>query len=89
MHHFHNWQKTPYILHLILSEWWDDINNGNEVELIFSEKSLLCKYFGGTLDCLLKINGKYYSLGTNFVIIQNKEQKGFLATNKNGIGAIL
>ena len=41
-------------------KWWDDINNGNEVELIFSEKSLLCKYFGGTLDCLLKINGKYW-----------------------------
>ena len=41
-------------------KWWDDINNGNDVELVFSEKSLLCKYFGGTLDCLLKINGKYW-----------------------------
>lgn len=41
-------------------KWWDDINKGNEVELIFSEKTLSCKYFGGTLDCLLKINGKYW-----------------------------
>ncbi len=31
---------------------------------------------------VIKINGKYYSLGTNYVVIQNKEPKGFLATKK-------
>ncbi len=31
---------------------------------------------------VIKINGKYYSLGTNYIVIQNKEPKGFLATKK-------
>jgi len=39
--------------------WWNIISQ-NEVEVIFQEKALVCKWFGGTLDLLLKINGKIY-----------------------------
>lgn len=40
--------------------WWECINKDNEIEIIYIEKKLSCKYFGGTLDCLLKINGKIW-----------------------------
>jgi hypothetical protein len=33
------------------------VNDGsNSFELVFTEKSLVCQYYGGTLDALLKIN---------------------------------
>lgn len=41
--------------------WYNDlINTGNVVELMGSEISLSCLWFGGTCDCLIKINGKVY-----------------------------
>lgn len=40
--------------------WWECINKNNVVEILAIEKKLICKYFGGTLDCLLKINGKIW-----------------------------
>jgi len=40
--------------------WWAIVNKNNKVEIVFIEKKLTCPYFGGTLDCLLKINGKYW-----------------------------
>ena len=33
-------------------KWFTDINNAAKVKVIFHEKSLSCKYFGGTLDGL-------------------------------------
>lgn len=41
-------------------KWFTDINNAANVRVIFHEKSLACKYFGGTLDGLYEINGKIY-----------------------------
>lgn len=41
-------------------EWFNEIRNIANVEVIFHEKTLACKYFGGTLDGLYKINGKLY-----------------------------
>lgn len=42
-------------------KWWNDINmGGNIVEVIYHEYPLICKYFGGTMDGLYKINGKKY-----------------------------
>lgn len=41
-------------------KWFNDICSVASVEIIFHEKTLVCKYFGGTLDGLYKINGKYY-----------------------------
>lgn len=40
--------------------WWTEINAYNNVEVIYHEKTLTCKYFGGTLDGLYRINGKIY-----------------------------
>jgi hypothetical protein len=39
--------------------WWNIILQ-NKVEIIYQEQPLICKWFGGTLDLLLKINGKIY-----------------------------
>ena len=41
-------------------KWWEDINKNHKVEIIFSEKRLLHPYFGGTCDCVLKIDGDYW-----------------------------
>lgn len=41
-------------------KWWSYIKEKNIVELIASEMKLVCKYFGGTLDALIKINDKIF-----------------------------
>lgn len=41
--------------------WYDSlIRAGNKVEILGSEVSLVCLWFGGTLDLLIQINGKVY-----------------------------
>ena len=40
--------------------WYNDVSSCAEIKNIFHEKSLVCKYFGGTLDGLYQINGKTY-----------------------------
>lgn len=41
--------------------WWDTINKeGNVVEIVAQEETLVCPYYGGTFDLLVKINGWYY-----------------------------
>ena len=41
-------------------EWYDDISKSNNIEIIDMEQKLVCCWFGGTYDCLIKINGKIY-----------------------------
>ena len=41
-------------------KWFSDITGVAKVKVIFHEKTLTCKYFGGTLDGLYEINGKIY-----------------------------
>lgn len=41
-------------------KWFSDVNSMATVKVIFHEKTLTCKYFGGTLDGLYEINGKIY-----------------------------
>lgn len=41
-------------------KWFFDVTNIARVKVIFHEKTLTCKYFGGTLDGLYEINGKIY-----------------------------
>ena len=41
-------------------KWFNDVNALALVKVIFHEKTLTCKYFGGTLDGLYEINGKIY-----------------------------
>ena len=42
-------------------QWWKMIHRKYKtVEIIFIEESMLHPYFGGTCDCLLKLDGKYW-----------------------------
>lgn len=41
-------------------KWWNCIINGNSVEVISTEEKLVCKWFGGTYDLLIRVNGKIY-----------------------------
>ena len=41
-------------------KWFNDISLYANIEVIYHEKTITCKYFGGTLDGLYKINGKIY-----------------------------
>lgn len=44
-------------------KWWNDLHeNHTNIEIVFIEESLIHEYFGGTCDCLLKVDGKYYLL---------------------------
>lgn len=42
-------------------KWFNDVSIlAWELEVIYHEKTIICKYFGGTIDGLYKINGKIY-----------------------------
>lgn len=41
-------------------KWWEMLNRNHKVELVFSEEKLTHPYFGGTCDCVLKIDGRYW-----------------------------
>ena len=59
------------------------IVDGRSKKPLYYTKALVPYTIKAHNDTLvIKINGKYYNLGTNFIIIQNKEPKGFLATKK-------
>ena len=40
--------------------WYNGVKSNNDVKTIYSEKTLVCSRYGGTLDALLEINGKSY-----------------------------
>lgn len=40
--------------------WYSILKENNDVETIYTEKPMICELYGGTLDAVLKINGKYY-----------------------------
>lgn len=40
--------------------WYKQVKANNSVRTIFTEKSLSCELYGGTLDAVLEINGKTY-----------------------------
>lgn len=41
-------------------KWWSQLNENHKVEIVFSEEKLVHEYFGGTCDCVLKIDDKYW-----------------------------
>lgn len=42
-------------------EWWKELHKKyKKVEVIFIEETMIHSYFGGTCDCLLKLDGKYW-----------------------------
>lgn len=40
--------------------WWSKITSRNEIEIVACEKELVCPWYGGTCDFIIKINGKYF-----------------------------
>lgn len=52
-----NSDNIPY---LGFRKWWIDITSNNKVKIIGTEQILTCKYFGGTYDLLVEINGLLY-----------------------------
>lgn len=43
--------------------WYNTlISNGNTFELLYTEEPVLCPYYGGTVDCIAKINNAVYLL---------------------------
>lgn len=40
--------------------WWNDINKGNKVKIIYNEYTVIGKNFGGTIDLLISINDRLY-----------------------------
>ena len=51
--------NIPFLGYLM---WYNLITQeaGLPIELIYSEHKITCNWFGGTLDCLMKIGGKIY-----------------------------
>lgn len=56
-------------------EWWDIIKS-NDYEIIYQEYTLVCKWFGGTLDLYIRINGKKYIV--DFKTSNHSSYKHFL-----------
>ena len=46
--------------YLSFQKWFYDIFLLADINIVFHEKTLVCRYFGGTLDGLYNINGKLY-----------------------------
>lgn len=40
--------------------WYNKIRENNQIEIIGMENALVCPWFGGTYDLLIKINGQVY-----------------------------
>lgn len=56
--------------------WWEVISKNNKVEILMQEVPLVCQWFGGTLDILVRINDKVYLL--DFKTSNNVSFKYFL-----------
>ena len=55
--------------------WWEIISQ-NQIEIVMQEQTLICPYFGGTLDLLLSINGNMYLF--DFKTSNNPSYKYFM-----------
>jgi hypothetical protein len=40
--------------------WWNQLNRDYNVEVFAIERPTVCEYYGGTIDVILKINGRLY-----------------------------
>lgn len=52
-------EDTPSICFKAFQEWWKIIET-TDYEIVGQEQKLVCEWYGGTYDCLMKINGKLY-----------------------------
>lgn len=59
-----SWKNDSYIESInaynSFLKWYNELISNNKVEILYTEYTLKCKYFGGTLDGLYKINDKIY-----------------------------
>ena len=46
--------------YLSFSQWYRDINSLAKVQIVSNEHKMVSKYYGGTLDALMDIDGKLY-----------------------------
>ena len=56
--------------------WYEQVFSNNQVQVIGMEEKLSCRWFGGTYDALLNINGKVYLV--DFKTSNNVSYKYFL-----------
>ena len=56
------WPESPESRNAYESfkKWFTDISYYSKVQVLMHEKTIVCKYFGGTLDGLYNINGRIY-----------------------------
>lgn len=59
--------------------WWNDITANNTVEIVGEEEKLVCEYYGGTYDLLLRINARYFLV--DFKTSNHVSFKYFLQTS--------
>lgn len=70
--------NMSYAVHFAFNsflEWWIIIKK-TDYEIIYQEHTLICRYFGGTLDLFIKINGKKYIV--DFKTSNHSSYKHFL-----------
>lgn len=53
-------QDRSNIPFLGFMQWYNIIRNKSQIDIIYVEHRLVSDYFGGTLDCLLSIDGKIF-----------------------------
>lgn len=51
--------NTPFLSFVL---WYETVTTqlGLDIEIIYIEHRIACRWFGGTLDCLMKIGGRIY-----------------------------
>lgn len=52
--------NTPMIPLESFKNWWRMINQNNDISILGQEYKLVCEWYGGTYDLLIKINDKIY-----------------------------
>lgn len=56
-----NYKREVYNAYTAFRTWWDTISK-RQYKILMEEETIICKYYGGTLDLLIEIDGKVYLL---------------------------
>lgn len=56
------YRKDVYNAYESFKSWWNNLTSKHYTEVLMQEVTLVCPWFGGTLDLLIKIDGKIYLL---------------------------
>lgn len=55
------YKREVYNSYTAFKKWWKTIETHN-YRIVMEEETIICKYYGGTLDLLIEIDGKLYLL---------------------------